>query len=66
MTKQKSVPWWTAELNNKRKRLNALRRCYQRTKNDETLREQRKNKYFEKRKEYQITIKKEKINSWKG
>ena len=59
MTKQKSVPWWTVELTTKRKRLNALRRRYQRTKNDEALREQRKSKYFEERKEYQITIKKE-------
>jgi hypothetical protein len=65
MTKQKSVPWWTAEITTKRKRLNALRRRHQRTKNNETLREQRKSKYFEERKEYQITIKKEKINSWK-
>ena len=30
MTKQKSVPWWTAELTTKRKRLNSLRRHYQR------------------------------------
>ena len=65
MTKQKSVRRWTAEVTTKRKRLNALRRRYQRTKNDEALREQRKSKYFEERKEYQITIKKEKINSWK-
>ena len=62
MTKQKSVPWWTAELTTKRKGLNALRRRYRRTKNDEALREQRKSKYFEERKAYQITIKKEKIN----
>ena len=65
MTKQKSAPRWTAELTTKRKGLNALRRRYQRTKNDEALRKQRKSKYFEERKEYQITIKKEKINSWK-
>jgi len=62
MTKQKSVPWWTADLTIKRKRLNALRRRYQRTKNDEDL---SKSKYFEEKKEYQITIKKEKIQSWK-
>ena len=59
-TKYKSVPWWTADLTIQRKRLNALRRCYQRTKNDEGLREQCKNKYFEERKDYQRTIKKEK------
>ena len=65
MTKQKSVRRWTAEVTTKRKRLNALRRRYERTKNDEALKEQRKSKYFKERKEYQITIKKEKINSWK-
>jgi len=32
ITKQKSVPWWTAELTIKRKRVNAIRRLYQRTK----------------------------------
>ena len=65
MTKQKSVPWWTAELTTKRKRLNALRRLYQRTKNNEELRNHRKNAYYEERKEYATTIKKEKIKSWK-
>jgi ribonuclease HI len=65
MTKQKSVPWWTAELTIKRKRLNALRRLYQRTKNNEELRNHRKKVYYEERKEYQTTIKKEKIKSWK-
>jgi len=33
MTAQKSVSWWTEDLTIKRKRLNALRRRYQRTKN---------------------------------
>jgi hypothetical protein len=48
-TKQKPVPWWTKELTIKRERLNALRRCYQRTKNNEELREYRKNIYYEKK-----------------
>jgi ribonuclease HI len=65
MIKQKSVPWWTTELTSKRKRLNALRRLYQRTKNNEELREHRKKAYYEERKEYVTTIKKEKIKSWK-
>jgi hypothetical protein len=47
--KQKSVPWWTEELIIKRKKLNALRRCYQRTKNNKEPRECRKNKYYEKK-----------------
>ena len=38
---QKSVPWWTQELTIKRKRLNAMRRRYQRTQNSE-LRESHK------------------------
>ena len=45
MTKQNSVPWWAEELTIKRKRLNALRRRYQRTKNNEELGEYRKNTY---------------------
>jgi hypothetical protein len=64
-TKQKSVPWWTAELTIKRKRLNALRRLYQRTKNNEELRDNRKKAYYEERKEYVTTIKTEKTKSWK-
>jgi hypothetical protein len=41
-TTHKSVPLWTKELTIKRKRLNSLRRRYQRTKNNEALRESRK------------------------
>jgi len=37
-TKHKSVPWWTVELTLMRKSINALRRRYQRTKNNEDLR----------------------------
>jgi hypothetical protein len=54
----KSVPWWTVELTIKRKRLNALRRRYQRTKNNAALREYRKNTYYEEKTKYQ-TIKRE-------
>jgi hypothetical protein len=57
MTKQKLVPWWTKELTIKRKRLNALRRRYQRTKNNEELREYCKNIYYEEKTKYQATIK---------
>jgi hypothetical protein len=48
-----------------RKRLNAVRRRYQRTKNNEELREYRKNIYYEEKTRYQITIKNEKLKSWK-
>jgi hypothetical protein len=64
-TKQKPVPWWTTELTIKRKRWNALRRRYQRTKNNEKLREYRKNIYCEEKTKYHATIKKEKLKSWK-
>jgi hypothetical protein len=48
-----------------RKRLNALRRRYQRTRNNEDLRQQRKAQYTEGKARYASTIKKEKISSWK-
>ena len=61
----KSVPWWTAELTVLRKRTNALRRLYQRTKNNEELRNRRKMQYLESKSTYAATIKREKCNSWK-
>jgi low affinity Fe/Cu permease len=48
-----------------RKRVNAFIRLHQRTKNDEVLRESRKQKYVEAKRQYQAEIKKEKGNSWK-
>jgi hypothetical protein len=60
-TKHKLVPWWTEELTIQRKRLNALGRRYQRTQNNEVLREYRKNIYHEGKTKYQATIKKEKL-----
>jgi len=45
--KKKTVPWWTDGLTTKRKQVNACRRLYQRTKNDEVLRENRKQKYVD-------------------
>ena len=61
---KKSVPWWTESLTIMRKRVNAHRRLYQRTRNDEEHRERRKQTYVEEKK-YQAEIKKEKFNSWK-
>jgi len=46
-SKKKSVPWWTESLTIMRKRVNACRRQYQRTRNDEEQRERRKQKYVE-------------------
>jgi hypothetical protein len=48
-----------------RKRINALRKRYQTTTNNEDLRESRKNQYHEEKTKHQATIKKGKIKSWK-
>jgi len=55
-TSNKSVPWWTAELTIMKKRLNALRRRYQRTRNNENLRQQRKIQYLGGKAKYAATI----------
>ena len=65
VTNRKTVPWWTEELTIRRKKINALRRRYQRTRNDEILRDTRKMQYFEERGKYQALIIREKIESWK-
>jgi hypothetical protein len=65
-TTHNSVPWWTDELTTIRKRTNALRRRYQRTKNNEELRERRKNLYLNSKAQYAATIQREKIKSWKN
>ena len=56
----KSVRWFTEELTIMRKRANALRRRYRRTRNSEELREQRKTQYLEGKARYVATVKKEK------
>jgi hypothetical protein len=61
----KSVPWWSEELTILRKRVNALRRRYQRTRDNEDLREQRRAQYLDVKTKYAAKIKKEKITSWK-
>ena len=53
---KKSVPWWTDSLSIMRKRVNACRRLYQRTRKDEELREGRKQKYIEEKGKYQAGI----------
>ena len=45
--KKIAVSWWTEELTVLRKWTNALRRRYQRTTNNENLRQERKEKYFD-------------------
>jgi hypothetical protein len=63
-TSHKTVPWWSTELTVLRKRTNALRRLYQRTRNDEELRGKRKTHYYECRATYTASIKQAKIKSW--
>jgi len=43
----KAVPWWTEELTIMRKRINALRRIYNRTRHNADLPEQRRSQYLE-------------------
>jgi len=62
----RSVPWWTDEPTIMRKILNALRRRYQRTTNNENLRTHRKAQYLEGKASYASTIKNEKFSSWKA
>ena len=45
--KKPTNPWWTQELTVLRKRTDALQRRYQRTTNNENLRQERKVKYFD-------------------
>ena len=65
VTKGRSVPWWTDELTILRKRVNALRRRYQRTLNNEELRQDRRNQYTEGKRQYQNKLQDEKFKSWK-
>ena len=62
---QKTVPWWNTDLTVQRKRTNAFRRLYQRTKNNAELREKRKIQYLESKATYSASIKSAKLKSWK-
>jgi len=61
----KSAPRWTEELEVMRKRVNALRRRYQRTKKNEELREQRKTIFRRESKVGNNNQKRKKNSSWK-
>jgi len=62
-TKGRSVPWWSSELTVLRKRALALRR-YQRTRNDDNLRQERKLRYQEGKGIYQAKLQEGKLKSW--
>lgn len=63
--KERSVPWWNEDLSLLRKKARALRRRYQRTRNDENLRQQRRLQYREGNMLYQGKLRQAKLNSWK-
>ena len=63
--KKRSVPWWSSELTILRKKVLALRRRYQRTRNNENLRRERRLLYQEGNRLYQSKIREEKLKSWK-
>jgi hypothetical protein len=55
-TKERSVPWWTSELAILCKKALAPRRSYQRTRNDENLRHERRLLYQEGNRQYQAKL----------
>ena len=61
----KSVPWWTGERTIMRKKRNTIRWRYQRTTQDNNLREARKYHYLQEKRKYEETLRKENIQSWK-
>jgi hypothetical protein len=65
LQKHKSVPWWTQELTAMRKTTNALRRKYQRTRDNAEQREKNKTTYFDQKLKYAATIRRAKTKSWK-
>jgi len=57
----KLVPWWTTELTTMRKKINAMRRRYQRTLQDRNLHETRKLQHFQEKRKYEATLRKAKV-----
>ena len=64
--KGRTVSWWTDKLTTMRKRTNALRSRFQRTTNNEYLRESRKRQCNKAKADYQTAIRREKTRSWKN
>jgi hypothetical protein len=65
VAKKRSVPWWTKYLTLHRKKKLAMRRRFQRTKNDDNLRLERRQQYLECNRIYQTKLREEKLQSWK-
>ena len=63
--RNKSVPWWTPRLTIQRKEVNAKRRRYQRTKENNDLREQWREQYLASKAVYAAAITQENSKSWK-
>ena len=64
-TEYKSAPWWSMELTLMKKKINAMRRRYQRTKRDDDLLETRKQHYQQEKRNYATTLRKSKMPSLK-
>jgi len=62
---KKTTVSWTEDLTVLRKRTYALRRRYQKTTNNENLRQERKENYFNGRREYGGKMQEAKLKSWK-
>ena len=63
---KRTVPWWNDELKILRKKVNTLRRRYQRTLNNEDLRSERKIQYGEGKRQYRSKLQEEKFKSWQN
>ena len=62
---RRTVPWWNDELKILREKVNALRRRYQRTLNNEDLRNERKIRYNEEKRQYRLKLQQEQFKSWR-
>ena len=63
--KKRRVPWWTIDLTLLRKKTLPLSRRFQRTKNDDNLRLERRQQCQESNRIYQMRLREEKLQSWK-
>jgi len=64
-TKKRSVSWWTSDLTLLRTKVLAMRRRYQRMKNDDNLRHERRTMYLKCNRLYQAKLREQKLKSWK-